>query len=434
MARPRPLTLALMLLLALAGGLGIWKVWESQRVGAVRATLERYQRAIQKGDESGLRVALTEKAWAEFQQGGGVTLLPMIKGLSPTDGRLDRVEFSEGDRATAHLVAGLGTGTASLVREGGLWRVEKMAWQMSLDAPSTEPNTSSDGTPIPRDVQILLDRMAGLDFADAGRAWLELGGKYHVTPQFRRDLHRAFHDPRPIAFQIYYLENQSEGRLLRGYSTKLEPAVAETNAAQTVGEALRLDMWRMEGLGLKEGTLEPSAWWPAYAAKHRIASGTQTAAASSNANPDSQSAFPFLDPKIPASGEAVVTLDGRSETFQLGTSFWTDSRLKDPANATLEFRVPQAGGNPRRVRLRFNTTRSGSQTVDGTAVDLVYIADGGQMFPPQGPCEIQVRGTYTGGDSSLLRGAVPQVRIHSAGIDHTLALTFEVRGSFLKRP
>lgn len=430
MAQPRPLTLFLVIFMLLLGGFGAFKAWEGQRLAAVHATLDRYHRAIQEGDESGLRTSLTAGAWAEFDRGGGMAMLPMIKGLSPRDSRVDRVEFTGSERATAHLVAGLGTGTATLLREAGLWRVEKVAWQMDLNAGAA--GAAAQAGPVPKETQALVDRMAGSDPVDAGRAWLELGGKYNVTPQFRRDLQQAFSDPRPIPFQVYYLENQVEGRLLRGYSTKLEPAVAGTNAARTVGEALRLDMWRMEGLGLTPGTPEPAAWWPAYAAKHGIPSTPTTVAGTPQPAPDS--AFPFIDPKVPATGEAIISLDGRQETFKLGTSFWSDSRMKDPLDATLEFRFPQNAGNPRRVRLKFNATRPGTQVVDGTTVDLVYIADGGQMFPPQGPCEIRVHSTYTGGDSSLLRGEVPQVRIHSAGIDHTLSLTFEVRGSFLKRP
>lgn len=440
MDRKRALIALVLLLSAGLGGFGLWRVRIGQREQGVRRAFEAYQRALQEGDASGLRAVLAAGSRAEFEQGGGASALPLIKGLSPADGRVDRVEFSGADRATAHLLAASGKGEALLIRESGQWRLEKVSWQVSMDSGTAGGGQRVPGAAVPKDVRALLDRMAGPDPRDAGQAWLELGGKYIYTNQFRRDLHGAFYDPRPIPFQIYFMENQMGGRTIRAYSTKLEPLDPGSAAARTVGEALRLDMWRMEGLGLEAGSPDPTAWWPGYARQHGIepAPAMASEAKGSSATPSStasSSSFPFLDPKVPATGEARITFDNREETFQLGTSFWTDTRMKDPTQATLEFRTPKDDlGNPRRVRLRFNATRAGVQKTDGAAVDVVYIADGGQMFPPQGPCEIRLKTPYSGEEGSLMKGEVPLVRIHSAGIDHTLALTFEVRGSFVKRP
>jgi hypothetical protein len=102
---------------------------------------------------------------------------------------------------------------------------------------------------VPADAGALLDEMAGRDPETGAKAWLTLGTKYTNTEDFLRDLTPALNDQRPIAFLVEKHAQAGNPPGLRYYSTTGHPVSTGTPQARTVGEALILDLWRLEGRG-----------------------------------------------------------------------------------------------------------------------------------------------------------------------------------------
>jgi hypothetical protein len=124
---------------------------------------------------------------------------------------------------------------------------------------------------VPADVGALLDEMAGRDPETGAKAWLTLGTKYTNTEDFLRDLTPALNDQRPIAFLVEKHAQAGNPPGLRYYSTTGQPVSTGTPQARTVGEALILDLWRLEGRGrVTETEQSVEQWWSEFAEKRNL--------------------------------------------------------------------------------------------------------------------------------------------------------------------
>jgi len=177
----------------------------------------------------------------------------------------------------------------------------------------------------------------------------------------------------------------------------------------------------------------------------------QTAQPSQPAKPAAESPFSKQDPGV--TGEAVVVKDGKAETFPVKTGFFSDTRMAQPARATVQFQV--GGGensNGRRIELTLDATKTGAHYADGKLLNDNFMSsdkirigertpqgytasfrwynDGGQIWWPKTSCIINVTSAYTGTPSSVFAGEIRDCPVHSAGIDYTInSVKFTMRGA-----
>jgi hypothetical protein len=441
------------LLGALGTGGWFWRARQERR--EVLAALGRYERALKRQDLEALRGSLASARAKDLADPGAAAGLAMAAALRPASYGIAKVEVGW-RAATLELHGNDMKGTVDLVKEGGAWRIAKESWKADLGGPTLPP------AKIPRRVQTLLDRMAGPDPVEGAKAWAALGGAYTNPDYFFEDVRGAFDDPRPIAFKVEWISNVYGGQRYSGWTGKQEPIGPDPGEVRTVGDALRRDMWRMEGAGLGENPKPFGPWWAAYRKARGLGpepGGAGLAGAAPDSAPagepqvtmtltmggETPAAAPtapetpltgdlsadYKDPKIPAKGEAWGTLDDRPVRFLLATGFWSDTRFDDPRRGTLDFRAPGAtkGSNSRRVQLTFDATRTGDHDLGNGEATLKLIEDGGQVFPPRAGGVLRVNTAY--GDGKL-DGEVPEILLHSAGIQKRLVLRFTVDGSLRK--
>jgi hypothetical protein len=150
-----------------------------------------------------------------------------------------------------------------------------------------------------------------------------------------------------------------------------------------------------------------------------------------------------------ASGESLIVLDGKQETYILQTGFMSDTRLANPGRAIIQFQMPaEKYSNARRIQMTLDATRTGQHVADGKNFSILnedkvaigeptpsgltaifyFVADGGQIFPPKDTCPIIISSPYTGNSESVFSGEVTNCVVHSAGIDHTISARFTMRG------
>jgi hypothetical protein len=156
--------------------------------------------------------------------------------------------------------------------------------------------------------------------------------------------------------------------------------------------------------------------------------------------------------KAEATGEAIIVRDGVQETFLLKTGFFSETRFADPTKAKIEFQIPaDKHSNARRIEIALNATKAGNHYVDGKAMTesmfgrstinigeptpngstaaFQYIADGGQIFPPEESCTFLITSPYQGSPDGIFAGELSDCVVHSAGINyHIASVKFTVRG------
>jgi hypothetical protein len=442
MAKGWILGLAGAVALAALGAAGwVWRGRQERR--AVLAAFGRYERALKQQDLEALRGSMVKAKRGELAGPEAAAQLALAAALRPADYGLSTVTVGWRE-ARLNLSAGEMKGVAELVKEDGAWRLVKESWSLSIAGAPDLPPAS-----LPRKVKALLDRMAGPDAQDGGQAWMELGGGYTNPDTFFEDVRGAFDDPRPIAFRVEWTSTESGGQRYSGYTTKLEPIASGPSEARTIGEVLRMDMYRMEGAGLGASPKPFKPWWEAYRKARGLGPEPATAAdppqgtvtlslgdgtpAPAQATPLTGELAPeFRDPRIPAKGEAWGTLDDKPVRFLLATGFWSDTRFDDPRKGILDFRVPGATrtGNSRRIRLVLDATRTGAHDLGNGEAKVEFIEDGGQVFPPRAGGVLRLASAY--GDDKL-EGEIPELLIHSAGISHRLVLRFVVEGRLTRQ-
>lgn len=155
---------------------------------------------------------------------------------------------------------------------------------------------------------------------------------------------------------------------------------------------------------------------------------------------------------LPISGEAEATIDGVREILLLRTDAESSTDLVNPQRLTLQFQAhgPKFPG-ARRIELTIDGTRKGRHRADGfvyldnlfirekvpvgseggrePAAILLYIADGGRIFPPRVSCRVTVSSTYGNHEHISLEGSVSDCIVDSAGESHVISsVVFSVRG------
>lgn len=153
------------------------------------------------------------------------------------------------------------------------------------------------------------------------------------------------------------------------------------------------------------------------------------------------------------SGSMFITVNDAEEQYILKSGFMSDTRLKDPKKATVQFQMPGTeGSNGRRIEIEIDSTRIGRHAVDGAAVEesfmgpdkiptgimtphgaaakVKFIEEGGQVFFPVGICIIDVYTPYTGQPDSVFSGQLDECTFQSAGINKQVKYAqFTVRGA-----
>jgi len=155
---------------------------------------------------------------------------------------------------------------------------------------------------------------------------------------------------------------------------------------------------------------------------------------------------PPAGPKAEATGEAFIIRNGVQETYQLQTGFFSETRMANPARATVQFQMPaEPHSNARRIEMTFDATKTGEYLIDGKAMNdrmfsrsqdqtpldatFQFVADGGQIFPPKETCRLIISSPYTGTPESVFSGEIQNCVVHSAGIDYTISARFTMRGA-----
>ena len=131
------------------------------------------------------------------------------------------------------------------------------------------------------------------------------------------------------------------------------------------------------------------------------------------------------------SGMADVTYDGEPDQYTLQIGFDRDTDFSNPKNAIALFSKSKFEGsaNPRRIKLRVDSTKTGKIKANAENKRLVFIQDGGQLHFPKTPCVIDIQKPYSGNASSLFKGQVESCVVVSGGVEHTISAQFEVQGT-----
>ena len=130
------------------------------------------------------------------------------------------------------------------------------------------------------------------------------------------------------------------------------------------------------------------------------------------------------------SGSADVTYDGTTKKYALQLGFDMDTDFSNPRKAVALFSKSSFEGssNPRRIKFRVDSTKSGVVEANAENKRFIFIQDGGQSYYPNSSCKIEIQSTYTGGASSLFKGQIRSCIVLSAGIEHTVSARFEING------
>ncbi len=124
--------------------------------------------------------------------------------------------------------------------------------------------------PVAERFRASVDRIAGSDVNDAWLGWNHFAAGDLVNPeQFLYAVGPALGDRRPIRFAIT--------RSGRGFEGQPVPIESRSDVlARTVGEALALRLWLMEGVGGDRFPDDFAAWWAEWSRAHRLPPGTGT--------------------------------------------------------------------------------------------------------------------------------------------------------------
>ncbi len=168
------------------------------------------------------------------------------------------------------------------------------------------------------------------------------------------------------------------------------------------------------------------------------------------------SSAPLL-PEAPASGmelhgSAEIIIDGTTERWPLRIDQEAATDLSDLHRATLQFQAhgtkfPEA----RRIEITLDAARAGRHRADGSMYTeglfirehvpvgsasvggepeavVIFIADGGQIFPPRSHCSIIVLTPFSDKAAGIFEGRLEGCEVYSAGVVHTISsMSFSVR-------
>ena len=138
-----------------------------------------------------------------------------------------------------------------------------------------------------------------------------------------------------------------------------------------------------------------------------------------------------IDLIIQGSGSADVIYDGEAQEYTLQIGFDLDTEFSNPSSAVALFSRSSFEGsaNPRRIRLRVDSTKTGAIEATAGNKRFVFIQEGGQLYFPKVPCVIEIQKAYSGNPSSILKGRIESCVVRSAGIEHTISARFQITGT-----
>jgi hypothetical protein len=237
------------------------------------ALWNRFQTATRAADVEALRAMLSAARVGELDTESAAAQLQVAAALQPANPRIVGMDLQK-DRATLKLAGDPNdgatvTGSAQLVLENGVWKVDKVSWEMSIDLTGQGSDAASQVVfTLSPEAEAVLNRIAGADLADAVAAWNEIGAKYMGVAEFLEAYRPALFDTRPIAFTIYEESYTPPGGApLRYFSAKAEAPQGEP-LARTVGDALQRHLWRLDDNG--RGHADFVAWWAQFEQARRL--------------------------------------------------------------------------------------------------------------------------------------------------------------------
>lgn len=183
------LPMALAVLSAVA--IGSWLVPKGSPKGRVKAAYQGFREAVAAGDLGRTRGYVTARYAEEFQESGAGAKLQIVKALVPTAVEITEVRVAGVEasvKARGFRDGATVTGTTTLVKEGGVWKVSHESWELEpsarsesspgASAPSLDPSFPSRARAELEEVATLPGNPKGLAAGSGGE--LVIGNR--VTP------------------------------------------------------------------------------------------------------------------------------------------------------------------------------------------------------------------------------------------------------------
>jgi hypothetical protein len=416
---------------------------------AVRKTYLNFHKAMLAGDMPALRELATPEQLAELDGPDAEQKMALARALFPTDVHVTQVKVT-GDTATLRASARLGEqrakGTVALVKQGGSWKIRKVAWKVQLE------NDPAEDVARPAELPKLQGVWKGRE-TGAGTEWtLTFSSPYRLSAGSSSG--ESYSGEVMIRWDLGV--RQDSIPVPPGWAP-LDVAIDQASAPEAIGKVA------LAAFSLTQGELRFCGGPPGFGSRvasfespgppfrcltlNRVGEAPNAPAASetppTNDAVQGPSGAAFA-PEGP--GEAALLLDGVAERYPLQIGFFSETRVAAPERATFHFAAPAPPhSNARRIVLTLDATRTGQHYADGQEIHdqmfndkpvvvgelkdgaratvLKWVADGGQSFPPKlgTRCSITVSSPYTGTDDSDFQAEIAHCAVHSAGIDRTLA-------------
>jgi hypothetical protein len=446
---------------------------ESSEAPGVRRAFLAFEAAVRAGDLARLRELTAGERHAEMMAADAASKLTLARAMYPASTAIESVSVT-GDSARlsarAQMMGQAATGRAEMVRQAGIWKVDKIAWNISLgggDGDGTEPARPARDVVRPADFPKLVGTWRGKETARDTEWTLTFSDDHMLEARSSRG--ESYRGEAVIRWDLG----------VEGGRIHMPPGWGPLDVELSGGSAPALaGKVALSAFSLSGGELKLCGGPPGFSRRVRsfespgppfrcmvlsrsaATGGEVVARAELGASPPaSPSKFAesgsSLSPRD-GPGEASFTFDGTPTRYRLKTGFFSDTRLDNPKEARLHFALPAETwkSNGQRIEITLDATQAGRHVANGDAIhesmfggkrievgSLVpggrhavfkWVADGGQVYPPRrgSACQISVSSPYSGAPDSELIVSISRCEVHSAGIDHTLAgLELRVRGA-----
>jgi hypothetical protein len=175
----------------------------------VRKAFADYDAAVKAGNLEALKARVAGEKAAELSKTEAPQMLELAAKMRPSNATIVACTVT-GDRAELQLTGTVDGKTAkaaaSMVREGGSWRLSQESWSLTIDltggSGAPEPVIAPPMESMSTAVRKLVDAVASSDAAAGMAAWSELGTRYQNTSSYLKDVRPALWDDRPVQFII----------------------------------------------------------------------------------------------------------------------------------------------------------------------------------------------------------------------------------------
>ena len=440
---------------------------------AVKQTYMEYRKAMQAGDIESLKKLLSKLKVHELDSPQAKQMLELARSLYPQNVAVTGVNV-QGDAATLSATAsekgGSLNGTVHLIKEDGVWKVYDEQWEMKMgmqqEQPITQPAPPLPDNKRPYEYHKIVGIWKGKEAGASSGEWtFTLNNNYDISVDSPAG---HYYSGNAVSEWDLGIEGSSL-MVLRG-GTIFDVKVTEAQNVSAVGK-FSLGSYKLMGDVLQICLGEPGLMKRTsdFASSGGIRCfelrKTQDLPAApvpemppaqqpaQTASPSTISPSSKGDPGV--TGEAIIVKDGKTETYPLVTGFFSETRFKEPAKATIQFQVSAPEhSNARRIEITLNATKTGTHHAEGNLLrdtfmpsdakklnigeyssqgytaSFRWVADGGQLFFPKTSCTITITLPYTGTPNSVFAGEVNNCAVHSAGIDYNISsVKFVMRGA-----